>query len=409
MGELDMWALRVGETARMLRPERHFDTIACRAALHDDLVGGIAELAGGRACRIVTVETARRLVGGLASEGPVSGGTEPPAGVTVARPLAMGTHDTCGVWERTSRCVPVRPDSNEREVPAPDAAQLRLHATPLRQLAPKLREVGANGARTGEWGEDEVHAGVGAVPAGTTCTGELGADAGGALLVADDTLANPWLCRPLSMGFDVAAEDLRPWLGMDACAIVAGSDELLARALACAGARVGEPCEVARDACVRAGIEGEGPTAWERALDQLVMTSASVQRRCDTALAVAHYLSMHPAVAWVSYPGLPDDPANDAARRVLEHGFGACLTFGLAGGREAVASLSGAADDGAATLCGAPTTPKAFPSVLGVLGEGDALLLRAGLETPLDVVQALEELLAPARQSNPRDPCAAHG
>ncbi|MGJ6981004.1 O-acetylhomoserine aminocarboxypropyltransferase/cysteine synthase family protein [Aestuariimicrobium soli] len=60
-----------------------------------------------------------------------------------------------------------------------------------------------------------------------------------------------------------------------------------------------------------------------------------MERHSSNALAVAEYLSQHPAVAWVNYPGLPGDPSHEVAQRILDGGFGGLVAFGLKGGREA--------------------------------------------------------------------------
>ena len=46
-------------------------------------------------------------------------------------------------------------------------------------------------------------------------------------------------------------------------------------------------------------------------------------------------LEGHPAVTWVSYPGLESHPTHEQARRYLTGGFGGVLTFGVLGGEEA--------------------------------------------------------------------------
>ncbi len=60
-----------------------------------------------------------------------------------------------------------------------------------------------------------------------------------------------------------------------------------------------------------------------------------MERHNDNALAIATYLASHGNVAWVSYPGLDTSPYHDVAKRVLRGGFGALVTFGIEGGREA--------------------------------------------------------------------------
>jgi len=70
-------------------------------------------------------------------------------------------------------------------------------------------------------------------------------------------------------------------------------------------------------------------------LQGLETLSLRVQRHADNALALATWLSTHPKVAWVSYPGLPEDPNHGSAARYLRNGFGAVLSFGIRGGAPA--------------------------------------------------------------------------
>ncbi len=60
-----------------------------------------------------------------------------------------------------------------------------------------------------------------------------------------------------------------------------------------------------------------------------------IQRHSENALKVAQYLSKHPKVSWVNYPGLPDHPSHKLASRYLKGGYGALLGFGVKGGAEA--------------------------------------------------------------------------
>lgn len=191
----------------------------------------------------------------------------------------------------------------------------------------------------------------------------------GRISVVDNSAASPYLCRPLQMGADVVLEDLGCWSGMAGLVAVARSE------------RAWEAfCDMT---CPDgAGSRSEG-TLWDDEgplLADIRTLSLRAQRRCDTAQALAHYAAAHPSAAWVSYPGLPDDVGNDAARRTLEHGFGARLTIGVAG-------------EGAAA-CGAAD---AFPESSGCdcthiwwdAGRG-CLVVEAGLENPFDAVEMLE-------------------
>ena len=70
-------------------------------------------------------------------------------------------------------------------------------------------------------------------------------------------------------------------------------------------------------------------------LQGLETLSLRVQRHADNALALAQWLEQQPQVAWVNYPGLASHPSHALAKRYLTHGFGAMLSFGIKGGREA--------------------------------------------------------------------------
>jgi len=58
-------------------------------------------------------------------------------------------------------------------------------------------------------------------------------------------------------------------------------------------------------------------------------------KHSENALAVAEYLERNTQVNWVRYPGLASNPSHDLAKRYLQKGFGAILTFGIKGGEEA--------------------------------------------------------------------------
>ncbi|MGA2478211.1 MAG: O-acetylhomoserine aminocarboxypropyltransferase/cysteine synthase family protein [Spirochaetia bacterium] len=60
-----------------------------------------------------------------------------------------------------------------------------------------------------------------------------------------------------------------------------------------------------------------------------------MDRHNSNALAVATWLSKHPKVSWVRYPGLPDDPTYPVASRYLKNGFGGMVVFGTKGGKAA--------------------------------------------------------------------------
>jgi O-acetylhomoserine (thiol)-lyase len=61
-----------------------------------------------------------------------------------------------------------------------------------------------------------------------------------------------------------------------------------------------------------------------------------MERHSQNAMAVAEFLQAHPKVSWVNYPGLPDHPGYETAKKYHRGGmFGAILGFGIEGGLEA--------------------------------------------------------------------------
>ncbi|MHC5824640.1 MAG: PLP-dependent transferase, partial [Nostoc sp.] len=70
-------------------------------------------------------------------------------------------------------------------------------------------------------------------------------------------------------------------------------------------------------------------------LQGLETLSLRVDRHVSNALELAQWLEKQPQVAWVNYPGLPNHPAHERAKKYLRHGFGGVLNFGIKGGLEA--------------------------------------------------------------------------
>jgi O-acetylhomoserine (thiol)-lyase len=70
-------------------------------------------------------------------------------------------------------------------------------------------------------------------------------------------------------------------------------------------------------------------------LQGLETLSLRVERHCQNAQNLAEWLTEHPAVAWVNYPGLVEHGSHALAKKYLRNGFGSVLTFGIRGGIEA--------------------------------------------------------------------------
>jgi O-acetylhomoserine/O-acetylserine sulfhydrylase len=70
-------------------------------------------------------------------------------------------------------------------------------------------------------------------------------------------------------------------------------------------------------------------------LQGLETLSLRVERHISNALELAKCLEQQEQVAWVNYPGLPNHPYHERAKKYLRHGFGGVLNFGIKGGLEA--------------------------------------------------------------------------
>ena len=133
--------------------------------------------------------------------------------------------------------------------------------------------------------------------------------------------------------------------------------------------------------------------------------SLRVQRHSDNAKAVAEWLSTHPAVAWVSYAGLPGDRYHNLARKYSPKGAGAVFTFGLKGGYDAgiklvsnvklFSHLANVGDTRSLIIHPASTTHSQLSDAQKAqAGAGvDVVRLSVGLEDKEDLIADLDQAL----------------
>jgi cystathionine beta-lyase/cystathionine gamma-synthase len=153
------------------------------------------------------------------------------------------------------------------------------------------------------------------------------------LLLLDNSLAGPAVCRPLELGADLVVESLTK-------AMNGHSDILL-------GMLAGREKDWQR---VPRALSTWGWTAapfdcWlaARGLETMALRC---ERAGDNALAVARFLATGPAaIEGVHYPGLPNHPDHELAARQFAGRFGSLVTFTLRGGAEAAAAFIAAARD----------------------------------------------------------------
>lgn len=146
-------------------------------------------------------------------------------------------------------------------------------------------------------------------------------------LVVDNTFATPWAQRPLALGADVVVHSTTKFLNGH-------------------GSALGGAVVVRDDAAGRAWLDGPlfdqlkllgaVPSPFDAwlLLNGLKTLDVRMERQSANAGALAVWLEAHPAVSAVHYLGLPGHPHHALAARQMR-GFGAMLSFELAGGLEA--------------------------------------------------------------------------
>jgi len=263
------------------------------------------------------------------------------------------------------------------------------------------------------------------------------AHANGIPLIVDNTFAaGGYLCRPIEHGADVVVESATKWIGGHGTSIGGVIVDSGRFDWAASGKFpfFTEPSPgyhglVFNDVfgpkgpfgniqfIIRARVEGlrdQGqcisPFNSFLFLQGLETLSLRVQRHADNTLALATWLEKHPAVSWVSYPGLPSHPHHERARKILRNGFGAVLSFGIKGGLQAgttfiesvklASHLANVGDAKTLVIHPASTThsqlTEAEQRTAGVTPDG--IRVAVGIEHIEDIKQDFEEAFAAVKK-----------
>jgi O-acetylhomoserine (thiol)-lyase len=247
----------------------------------------------------------------------------------------------------------------------------------------------------------------------------------GVPLVVDNTLASPYLIRPIEWGADIVTHSATKFLG--------GHGNSMAGVIVDGGKfdwgngkfpTISEP-----------NPSYHGMRMWETFGDMafaittrvfalrdlgpslspmnafLVLTgtetlSLRMQRHCDNALAVAKWLKANPKVEWVNYAGLPDNASYKLHQKYCPKGAGSVFTFGLKGGYEAgiklvnsvklFSHLANVGDTRSLIIHPASTTHRQLSDEdRAKAGAGnDVVRLSVGIEDATDIIADLEQALA---------------
>ncbi|KQS74164.1 O-acetylhomoserine aminocarboxypropyltransferase [Rhizobium sp. Leaf384] len=245
-------------------------------------------------------------------------------------------------------------------------------------------------------------------------------------LIVDNTMATPYLVRPIEHGADIVVHSLTKFMGghgnsMGGILVDGGTFDWSASGKypALSEPRADYNGMVLHTtfgniafaiACRVLGLRDLGPAISPfnafMLLTGIETLPLRMQRHCDNAFVVARYLSQHDKVAWVNYAGLESDANHALQQRYSPRGAGAVFTFGLKGGYaagkafvEGVAMLSHLANIGdtrSLVIHPASTTHSQLDDEqLVAAGAGpEVVRLSIGIEDAADIVADLEQSLA---------------
>ncbi len=147
-----------------------------------------------------------------------------------------------------------------------------------------------------------------------------------ALLVVDNTFASPYLQQPLTLGADLVVHSTTKYLG--------GHSDVIG------GAVVGNDASIYETLKFHQNAAGAVPGPFDcwLTLRGIKTLALRMERHSANARAVADFLSQHPAVEQVFYPGLPCHPGHEIAARQMRD-FSGMVSFTTKGGYEAAATV----------------------------------------------------------------------
>jgi cystathionine gamma-synthase len=215
--------------------------------------------------------------------------------------------------------------------------------------------------------------------------------AAGALLVVDNTFASPYLQRPLELGADVVVHSTTKYLG--------GHSDVVGGFVA-----TNDPTAAERLRFLQKSLGAvPGPfDAW-LVLRGIKTLALRMRKHCENATAIASWLSRHPRVERVLYPGLPGHPGHEIAARQMRD-FGGMVSFLAESPEEAEALAARTRLFRLAESLGGVESLIEVPARMTHAATADApfaappslIRLSVGIESAEDLVADLEQALVPA-------------
>ncbi len=212
----------------------------------------------------------------------------------------------------------------------------------------------------------------------------------GALLVVDNTFASPYLQQPLTLGADVVVHSTTKYCG--------GHSDVVGGALVVRDLDLAEKVGFHQNAMGAVA----GPFDSWLTLRGLKTLALRMERHCDNAERVVDFLTSHPQVGDVIYPGLETHPGHEVAQRQMRR-FGGMVSFRVTGGEQHALRVCerteiftlGESLGGVESLIEHPGR-MTHASVAGTDLEvpGDLVRISVGIETADDLVADLERALA---------------
>ncbi|WP_339614880.1 aminotransferase class I/II-fold pyridoxal phosphate-dependent enzyme [uncultured Gilvimarinus sp.] len=182
----------------------------------------------------------------------------------------------------------------------------------------------------------------------------------GVVLIVDNTVATPFLCKPFEYGADIVVHSLTKYIGghgttVGGMIVDSGKFDWVANKArypmlnepdpsyhnVIYTEALGEAAYIGRCRVVPLRNTGSAlaPHSAFLIMQGLETLGIRMERHCENALAVAKHLQAHPKVTWVKYAALPDSPYQGLCKKITGGHASGILSFGVQGGMAAGAQF----------------------------------------------------------------------